>query len=190
MCLQHLLKKQQQLVYAGSLSVDASGRHIHRFLDEKGLVYTSIEDSSDEASRSIEATLDYYGFTPPETVTARQKTVHFYASYATLHGELPTASVIVLAYNHYHEKVKGLFLLYKHGSWKELSKKSDLYHQADALVEATKDDQGYYHLNGSSHTGKSEADVLDVVSHLESAVYDVSLKLRHTHVQTGEQDAQ
>jgi len=192
-CLQHVLKKQPHLVYAGSLHVDAHGRHIHRFLDEQGVVYTSTEDSSDEASRNIDATLAYYGFTPPETITARGKTVTFYSSYATLHGDLHTASVMVLEYHHYHEKVHALFLLYKHGPAKELAKKSDLYHRADALVETTKDSQGYYHLTGSSHPGKVEADTLAVVSQLESALYDVTIRLQQsrqgTDNQTGATDA-
>jgi len=78
--------------------------------------------------------------------------------------------------------VKGLFLLYKNGPTKELSKKNDLYHRADELVEATKDAEGYYHVNGYAHAGKYESDILAVISQLESALYDVTRKL-----QTGNQ---
>ena len=190
-CLQHLLQKQKQLVFAGSLRVDDSNRRVYRFVDAKGMIYTSTEDRDDEAKQSTDETLTYYGFTPPTTVISRGKAVSFYAYYATLYGDLHNASVIVLSYHHYHEKVRGLFLLYKHGPTKELSKKSDLYTRADELVEATKDTQGYYHVGGSSHENKYEADTLEVISQLESAAYNVVLKLQNgkqgTDIQTGEQ---
>src|SRR5439155_12106768 len=127
----------------------------------------------EEAGQSLDDTLTYYGFTPPKTITSRGKSVDFYSSYATLYGDLHTASVIVLSYNHYSEKVKGLFLLYKNGSPKELSKKSDLYTRAEELVEACKDANGNYHLNGNSHYSR-ESVLYEVISQLESAVYDVA----------------
>ncbi len=178
-CLEHVLQKQPFLVFSGQVSVDTSQRRVYRFLDTKGMVYTAIEDSSDEARSSIADTLSYYGFTAPETVVSRGKSVTFYSHYATLYGDLHNASVIVLSYNHYSEKVKGLFLLYKGGTTKELTKRSDLYRRAEELVEASKDASGEYHIHGISHYGRFEADVYDVISQLESAVYDVTRKLQN-----------
>ena len=117
---------------------------------------------------------------------SRGKVVNFYSHYATLYGELGKASVIVLSYNQYSEKVKGLFLLYKGGLVKEFSKKSDLFHRADELVEATKDAQGEYHINGRVHYSHYDADVYEVVSQLESAMYDVTLKLQNMIIQEEE----
>jgi hypothetical protein len=178
-CLEHLLQKQPHLVFSGQVATDSNAPRMYRFLDTKGMVYTSIEDSSEEAKQSIADTLFYYGFTPPETVVARGKAVTFYSHYATLYGDLHNASVIVLSYNHYSEKVKGLFLLYKGGKTVELTKRSDLYRRAEELVEASKDAAGEYHINGTSHFGRFEADVYEVISQLESAMYDVMRKL-HT----------
>src|SRR5207248_11758644 len=93
--------------------------------------------------------------------------------------DLRSASVMVLSYQHSQEKVKGLFLLYKHGPTKELSKKSDLYRRADELVEATKDANNEYHIGGTSHYSRYESDVYDVISQLESALYDVTRKLQN-----------
>ena len=154
-------------------------RSTYYFVDEKGYVYTSIEDSSDEARRDVMETLSFYGFSPPKTVASRGKTVDFYSYYASLYGDLTTASVIVLAYSHSSEKVKGLFLLYKGGPTKELTRRSDLYHRAEELVEASKDTRGEYHIHGSSHFSRYESDIYEVISQLESALYDVTRKLQN-----------
>jgi len=187
-CLEHLLQKQGHLTQIDVVGMTADNKSIYYFTDAKGYVYTSTEDSSDEAKQSTDETLTYYGFTPPATITSRGKSVAFYSYYATLHGDLHNASVIVLSYNQSSEKVRGLFLLYKGGLVKDFSKKSDLYHRADELVEATKDANGDYHINGRSHYGHYEADVYEVVSQLESALYDVTRKLQVNSKQEEEDD--
>lgn len=177
-CLQHLLEKQHDLTVVDSFTYER-GQHWYRYTDRRGYIYTSTEDSSHEASKDMMQTLVYYGFVPPTTIEVRGKSVDFHTYYATLHGDLKTASVIVLSYNHASERVKGLFLLYKNGEAKELSKKSDVYHRADELVEQSKDAQGTYRINGYTHYGKFEADVYEVISQLESATYEVTLKLKN-----------
>ncbi len=47
------------------------------------------------------------------------------------------------------------------------------------LVEASKDAHGEYTINGHSYMNKYEADVLEVISQLESAMYDVTRKLQN-----------
>lgn len=178
-CLEHLLQKQSHLVYAGQVGMDSGNRCIHRFVDVKGLIYTATEDSSEDAKPNTLETLAYYGFTPPVKITVRGKSVDFYAYYANIHGDLHSASVIVLSYNQYSEKIKGLFLLYKHGPTKELSKKSDVYRRAEELVEQSKDAHGEYHIGGRTHFNRYEADVLEVISQLESAMYNVTLSLQN-----------
>src|SRR5436305_12089238 len=123
-CLEHLLQKQRNLTQLQIVGVDGT-RSIYYFVDEKGYLYTSIEDSSEEAKRDIMETLSFYGYQPPKRIEARGKMVDFYSHYATLHGDLRTASVIVLAYNVYNEKVKGLFLLHKGGPAIPLQKRGD-----------------------------------------------------------------
>ena len=188
-CLEHLLEKQKHLAYAGSLALDSDTRRIHRFVDSKGMIYTSTEDYSEEAKEDLVATLTYYGFTAPETVASRGKAVSFSSYYARLHGDLHTASVIVLSYNHYSEKIKALFLLYKHGQPVELHKRGDqkaLFTRAEELVEASKDAHGDYHI-GTPHAGRYESDVYEVISQLESAIYDVTRKLQNSAKRTDEQ---
>ncbi len=131
-CLQHLLLSQPNLTLLDSPATNTDGQHFYRFTDSKGVVYTSTEDVSNEAARNTSETLAYYGFTPPGQVLSRGKSTDFYSHYATLYGDL-RSSVIVLLYNQYSEKVKGLYLLYKDGPCVELGRKGDLYKRADAL---------------------------------------------------------
>src|SRR6266581_7159025 len=172
-CLTHLLKKHPNLVYSGQSRVEKDNSRTYTFLDTQGYVYTSTEDSTQEMKRNLTATLAYYGFTPPEKVTARGKSTDFSPYYATLYGDLHTASVIVLSYHHYSEKVTGVFLLYKNGSTKELNKKSDLYARSEELVKATLPKNGQTWL---------EIDVYKVISQLESALYDVTRRLQNDNV--------
>src|SRR6266487_1494020 len=180
-CLEHLLQKQRNLTYLNVVGSNAD-RPVYYFVDTKGYVYTTIEDSSDEARQDLLETLSFYGFTPPQTVESRGKMVDFYSHYATLHGDLRSASVIVLSYQHAQEKVKALFLLYKGGQTIAFQKRGEhktLYTKAEELVEATKDANNEYHINGSSHYGRYESDVYEVNSQLESALYDVTRKLQN-----------
>ena len=180
-CLEHLLQKQRNLTRLDVVGSNAD-RSVYYFVDGQGYVYTSIEDSSDEARKDVLETLSYYGFTPPKTVESRGKRVDFYSHYATLHGDLRTASVIVMSYQQSSEKVKGLFLLYKGGQAVELQKRGDhktLYTKAEELVEATKDANNEYHIGGTSHYGRYESDTYEVISQLESALYDVTRKLQN-----------
>jgi hypothetical protein len=179
-CLEHLLEKQTNLTRLAVIGSNAD-RPVYYFVDTQGYVYTSIEDSSDEARKDVLETLSFYGFTPPQTVESRGKTVDFYSYYATLHGDLRNASVIVLSYQHAQEKVKALFLLYKGGKTVAFQKRGDhktLYTKAEELVEATKDANNEYHVGGYSHYGRYESDVYEIISQLESALYDVTRKLQ------------
>ena len=133
-CLEHLLKRQPNLSRLDIVTVSGDNQLIYYYTDPKGYVYTSVEDSSEEARRDVQETMNFYGFTPPGMIQSRGKAVSFYSYYATLYGDLPTASVIVLVYHQYNEKVKGTFLLYKNAPCKELTKRSDLYAKACALV--------------------------------------------------------
>src|SRR5438552_3059228 len=108
-CLEHLLQKQGNLTRIDVVGVTNDNKSIYSFVDKRGFVYSSTEDSSDEARQSLDDTLAYYAFTPPKTIASRGKSVDFSSYYATLYGDLHTASVMVLSYNHYSEKVKALF---------------------------------------------------------------------------------
>ena len=66
-CLEHVLQKQRTLTYLNVVGSNAD-RPMYYFVDTQGYVYTSIEDSSDEARMDMLETLSFYGFTPPKTV--------------------------------------------------------------------------------------------------------------------------
>jgi hypothetical protein len=190
-CVEHLLQKQRNLTRLDVVGTNAD-RSMYYFVDTQGYVYTSIEDSSDEARKDVLETLSFYGFTPPKTVESRGKMVDFYSHYATLHGDLRNASVIVMSYQHLQEKVKALFLLYKGGQAVALQKRGDhksLYTKAEELVEATKDATNKYYISGASHYGRYESDIYEVISQLESAMYDVTRKFHNgtTQQPKGEQ---
>jgi hypothetical protein len=181
-CLEHLLLKQRNLTQLDIVGVTSNNRSIYYFLDVQGYVYESTEDSSEQALRDVSETLTFYGFTPPKTVETRGRTVDFYSYYATIHGDLKTASVIVMSYSQASEKIKGLFLLYKNGKTTTLSKRGEhksLYTRAEELVEASKDTRGEYHVGGYSHYGRYDADTYHIISQLESAMYDVTRKLQN-----------
>jgi hypothetical protein len=191
-CVEHLLQKQRNLTRLDVVGTNAD-RSMYYFVDTHGYIYTSIEDSSDEARKDVLETLSFYGFTPPKTVESRGKTVDFYSHYATLHGDLRSASVIVLSYQHSQEKVKALFLLYKGVHSVELHKRGDhktLYSKAEELVEATKDATNEYHIGGMSHYGRYESDIYEVISQLESAMYDVSRKIHNGTAQQPKEEQQ
>src|SRR5437588_7219999 len=115
---------------------------MNQIVYSKSIIYTSAEDREGQAKLNKNATLEYHGFTPPEKVEARGKSLHFASYYATLYGDLHSASVMVLCYHHYSEKINVVYLLYKHGKTVELRKRGDhkaLYTRAEELVEASKD---------------------------------------------------
>src|SRR5205814_1096177 len=59
-CLKHLLHKQRNLTKLQIVGVAESNRSIYYFTDEKGYLYTSNEDSSEEARRDVMETLSFY----------------------------------------------------------------------------------------------------------------------------------
>lgn len=92
-CLEYLLHKQRNLTRLDIVGVADGVRSIYYFMDAHGYVSTSIEDSSEEVRRDLLETLSYYGFSAPKTVESRGRMVDFYSHYATLYGDLRSASV-------------------------------------------------------------------------------------------------
>src|SRR5713226_4748714 len=126
LCLEHLLQGQTSLTYQGVEHTDIYGRRIYRYLDQEGYIFLSTEDSSTEASKSLQETLVHYSSFPPKTVTYRERTVEYDSYYATLYGTIATSSVIVLSFDKRStEIVKGLYLLYNDGTHKELAKRGE-----------------------------------------------------------------
>lgn len=70
-CLAHLLQKQPYLTRIEVEGLTSDNRAIYYFVDKKGMVYISTENTSDEAGKSLDDTLTYYGFTPPKTIASR-----------------------------------------------------------------------------------------------------------------------
>ncbi len=187
LCLQHLLQNHRSLTFLDVMRTDLYGRKIYRYLDKAGYIFTSTEDSSDDASKDLDESLNYHGFVPPKTVTFRDRTVEYNDYYATLFGNVNTASVIVMSFDKRgSETVKGQFLLYNDGTHKELAKRGEhkqLFTRSQALLEATKDTEGTYHLpNGSTTTLLTDEDCYPLISQLESAMFDVIRKIANATV--------
>jgi hypothetical protein len=124
-------------------------------------------------------------------VAYRDRTVAYNGYYATLFGHVDTASVIVLSFEKKSsETVKGQFLLYNDGTHKELAKRGEhksLFTRAQALLGATKDEAGYYHLpSGTTTSALYEEDSYPIISQLESAMFDVMCQFQQPRSANGE----
>ncbi len=74
------------------------------------------------------------------------------------------------------------FLVYRGGTYNELTKKNGemklLLQRAQEAMEATKDEEGWYHVGSYPTKRPSEASLYEIISQMESAMYDVQVKLR------------
>src|SRR5438552_18895293 len=68
-CLEHLLQKQTQLSKLDVQGLTSDNKAIYYFVDKRGMVYTTTEDSSTEASESLTDKQSYYSLTLPQPCT-------------------------------------------------------------------------------------------------------------------------
>jgi hypothetical protein len=73
------------------------------------------------------------------------------------------------------------FVLYKGGAFRELTKRESemkqLLDQATAIVEESKDEDGWYHIGNGLTRHRSDTAIYEVVSQIAGAVYDVKLRI-------------
>jgi hypothetical protein len=182
-CLACYLKKQQETYTFVGRNETESSRHYNTYLylDRNGIVHYSHTSSDDDPQKSIEMTLHFYGFPVPDSYQENGEQTRLYAENWYIRGDVTTHSVVVIEFITYIEDYRHVpFLSYKHGEVIPLDKRRGmtrrLYQAAKKQHEASKDQQGYYHLHGSEIGHFSETHVYSIVSDLASAEYDASKK--------------
>jgi len=179
-CLSCFLKKHPNLKFLEVQTVNSEQEYTYAFLDEAGNVYTSQENYTDTPGKDIAYTLKQHQFTPPAQYKPLKSTdlIRLHPSHFTVYGDLHSASVIVVDYNDYYDKVHVAFLLYKHAGHKELTKRGEgkvLWEKAQTMLERTKRGS-YYLINGHEQSRIWESDIYRLISQMESAVYDISMQ--------------
>jgi hypothetical protein len=179
-CLSCLVMRQHDLTYVGPGEPDEAGRAIFIFLDKEGYVYSSIAGASEKAVKDVYRTMVHWGFPVPTTYTTAQGEIPLHRSDWRLHGDLWEASVIVAEYEGHRPSLA--FLLYKEGTYKELSKRDSetkwLLQRARETINATRGQDGRYHVGAYPTYTIFDSQVYAVVSAMESAVYEVQHRIR------------
>jgi hypothetical protein len=87
--------------------------------------------------------------------------------------------VLVADYADPYNKQYVTFLLYKHGGYKELTKRREgkvLLERATAMLERTKLPNGYYLIDRQEQSRIWDSDIYKVISQMETAMYNLSLQ--------------
>lgn len=183
LCLSCLVMRQKDLVFAGPNGGDEKGRTMFTFLDTEGYVYVATAGYSEKAVKDTRRTLVHWGFPFPATYKTGQEEITLYPHDWKIHGDLRGASVIVLEYNHYSPpRFSAVYLSYKADAYRELTKRDGemkrLLQRARETVEATRGSDGQYHIGNHATSEIWNSQVYEVVSAMESAVYNIQLQLR------------
>ncbi len=188
LCLSCLLVKQSQLTFMGrGMAPDGrEGEPTYWFVDENGYVFLAVAGLSTEAERSIYHTLQHWDFPVPTDYVGPKGETKLWQSYWNIYGQVNQASVVVIEYSqNYGDRLRVAFLSHKNSVCKELTKKDPegkrLLKQAREMVEATKDAEGYYHVNGSEVSQLLDTHTYGIISALESAVYNVQLSFTNNN---------
>jgi len=184
LCLGCFIEEHKELRYVSAFGEpDEEGRQTYKFLDDEGYVWFSIADRSDSPNKNLHETLTHWGFSVPAYYTHPKHGDHrLWPLNWRIYGQIPTASVLVVE-NRYDSKLMATFLVYRGGTFKELTKKNGetklLLQRAQDAIAATKDAEGWYHVGQYPTKWISEAKLYEVISEMESAVYDGQVKLRN-----------
>jgi len=180
-CMKCLLKKHPDYHFLEVTSIDKDGEQTFAFLDPAGKVYTIHENHSDDLSEDILHTLKQNGFlsVPTEhTPFKSTEPVKLWVSKFKVYGDVSRNSVVVLNYSDTWEKHHFTFLLYKHGNYKELTKRGEgkvLYEKAVGMIEKTKRGS-YYYIDGQQRGQIWDGDIYETIAKLDSMLYDLSLQ--------------
>jgi len=168
------------LTYIGSAEEDADGYQHFKFITDQGYVYTASTRYGDEARQDPHITLVHWQFPVPTFfVPSHGERVTLHPHSWQIYGDL-RASVVVIE-RAYDAKHTAVFLSYKGGEVKVLSKRDDelkdLFRQARDILEESKDESGFYHYAGALSKTLQTEWVYEIISLIAGAVYDVKRKL-------------
>jgi hypothetical protein len=156
------------------------------FLDTAGHVhYSHTTQRPGEYATSETDTLDYWGYPRPQTAADFGASPGFtYWRYKFgMHGHPGTSAAMVLAYTYYdsqEEPEEGtrreyVFLSIRHGNLTLLERRlkatRDLFKQARARAEATKDSEGCYHLGNGPQSWIHESNLYPFIAQIKSEEY-------------------
>jgi hypothetical protein len=172
-CLECFLKQNPSLRYIKIASDENSSEEISLFLDPNGYIEYIPRHSHEQPwlHRSITRTLEYWGFPlPPKTISIQGRAVKV-EEYWRIFGDIQTANVLVLYYEHFDgtslEKphLMVAYLTYKDGRFMLVNEHQEdmqaMFEKAREKLEATKDDRGNYRpKNLENGTG------IDITQHL------------------------
>ena len=156
-CLECYTKTNRSLHFVKIERDDASGEERALFLDPYGYIeYTNCNsaDPTPFRRRSIARTLEYWGFPLPPNVIMVQSREITVEPYWHIFGDIQTANVLVLYYEHYDGTSPGkphpvvAYLTYKDGRLILVNENQEdmqvMFKKIREELEATKDDRGYY----------------------------------------------
>ena len=183
LCLGCFQKKYEgmRLTYVGLERRNDQGDETHLFLDTRGSVYYTATSSGHEPQMSTFATLLYWGFPVPTYVMRAEKQIELSTWEWYIYGDVKTNSVLYIHHRpRLDSSVDVAFLTYRHGETQEVNKRRKyfqrLFKEARARLEATRDAQGYYHVNGHEVAGIYDAYLFEGVAEIASGEYDAQLK--------------
>ena len=165
-CLVCMQNKHSDLTYDGLYQADSHGRMQYAFLDAEGYIHLSTANLSDQPVRDLRLTLEHWHFTLPVEYDYQDQTLQFDNADWNLYGDPRTSSVIV-AEKPYNRKLKFVFLLYREGGYKELTKRDKA---GKSLLAGTKETLKRANSESSSI---EEEDIYSVVAQMENAIYNV-----------------
>jgi len=168
-----MVRREKQLAFAGEFGQDHSRDTLYKFIDADGYIY--LTDSGSETTkldRSPYSTLLHWGFSVPEKITRNEKEKQLTSSSWYIYGDFRNNPVIVCKYHEYYgDHLEVVFLVYKDKLAVEVNKRlkaiQQLFQQARARIEATRDGQGLYHYGDGYTTYHLEE------SHLYPLISDV-----------------
>jgi len=195
LCLSCLIMRQKDLTFVGPNGIDEKGRATFTFLDPDGYVYLSTGGYSEKAEKDVFQTITHWQFSLPTTYTTPHGEMPLHRSEWKLYGDLPSASVIVAEHTSYSSpRFTAVFLAYKEGIYRELTKRDGemkrLVQKARETVEATRGSDGQYHVGKYPTREVWDSQVYEVISAMESAVYNVQRAIRRKKPAEAQPDEQ
>lgn len=146
-----LVRRENHLAFVGESGKDSTGDTQYTFIDGDGYVY--LTDSGSETTRlerDTYQTLLHWGFRLPETVSRNEIERRLNDRAWSIYGDFRHLPVIVVKYKEYYgDHTEAVFFVYKDKLAVEVNKRlkavQEVFKQARAQLEATRDGQGGYH---------------------------------------------
>lgn len=171
-----VVRREKPLTFTGEAGKDSAGDMQYQFIDADGYLY-QVDSGSEctQLQRDIYQTLLHWGFRLPETVSRNGHERSLNDHSWSIYGDFRTNPVIVCKYHEYYgDHLEAVFLVYKDTLAVEVNKRlkaiQQLFQKARAHIEATRDEQGYYHYGDEYTTSHpEESHLYPIISDLVSS---------------------